>query len=103
MKQHRDKPAGMTPGMATKKFDLNIERVLEDWGVHSALREVIANALDEQALTKTKNVEIIKDRQGRWHVRDYGRGLKYVPSSAKPATQTWSAQTWSSTASRTPT
>jgi hypothetical protein len=63
--------------MGSKKFDLNIERVLEDWGVHSALREVIANALDEQALTKTKDVEIVKDKARRWHVRDYGRGLKY--------------------------
>jgi hypothetical protein len=61
----------------TKKFDLNIERVLEDWGVDNALREIIANALDERALTKTKDVEIAKDRQGRWHIRDYGRGLKY--------------------------
>ena len=66
------------PPMATaKKFDLNIEKVLEDWGVHSALREVIANALDEQALTNTKDVDISKDGQGRWHVRDYGRGLRY--------------------------
>ncbi|HEY4360268.1 MAG TPA: ATP-binding protein [Bryobacteraceae bacterium] len=63
--------------MATKKFDLNIEKVLEDWGVEHALREVIANALDEQALTKTKPVEIRKDKQGRWHVRDYGRGIRY--------------------------
>lgn len=63
--------------LTSKNFDLNIERVLEDWGVHSALREAIANALDEQALTNTKPVEIVKDRQGRWHVRDYGRGLKY--------------------------
>jgi hypothetical protein len=60
-----------------KKFDLNIEKVLEDWGVHSALREVIANALDEQALTNTKDVEIFRAQQGIWHVRDYGRGLRY--------------------------
>src|SRR4051794_9930153 len=60
-----------------KKFDLNIEKVLEDWGVHHALREVIANALDEQALTDTRDVEIAKDRRGRWHIRDFGRGLKY--------------------------
>src|SRR5260370_25376927 len=62
---------------AMKKFDLNIERVLEDWGVQHALREVLANALDEQALTKTKDVAISKNKQGRWHIRDYGRGLKY--------------------------
>jgi hypothetical protein len=60
-----------------KKFDLNIERVLEDWGVQHALREVLANALDEQALTRTKDVATSKDKQGRWHIRDYGRGLKY--------------------------
>ena len=60
-----------------KNFDLNIEKVLEDWAVRHGLREVIANALDEQALSKTKDVEISKDKTGRWHIRDYGRGLKY--------------------------
>jgi len=30
-----------------KKFDLNIEKVLEDWEIYHAIREVIANALDE--------------------------------------------------------
>jgi len=63
--------------MEPKKFDLNIEKVLEDWEVFHALREVIANAIDEQLLTKTKNIEIFKDKQNRWHIRDYGRGLKY--------------------------
>jgi hypothetical protein len=29
----------------TREFDLNIERVLENWAVAHALREVIANAL----------------------------------------------------------
>lgn len=63
--------------METRLFDLNIEKVLEDWEVHHAIREVIANALDEQILTKTKEIEIFKDKQGRWHIRDFGRGLKY--------------------------
>jgi hypothetical protein len=63
--------------MNTKKFDLNIERVLEDWGIRHALREVIANALDEQVLTNTRDVEIRKDSAGRWHIRDFGRGLRY--------------------------
>jgi hypothetical protein len=31
-----------------REFDLNIERVLENWTVAHALREVIAKALDEQ-------------------------------------------------------
>lgn len=63
--------------MSVKKFDLNIEEILEDWEVHHAVREVIANAIDEQLLTKTKDIEIFKDSKGRWHIRDYGRGLKY--------------------------
>jgi hypothetical protein len=60
-----------------REFDLNIERVLENWTVVHALREVIANALDEQALTGTREPEIFRDNDGRWHVRDWGRGLRY--------------------------
>ena len=60
-----------------KKFDLNIEKILEDWEVHHAIREIIANALDEQLLTGSKNIDIFRDAQGKWHIRDYGRGLKY--------------------------
>jgi hypothetical protein len=53
--------------MAMREFDLNIERVLENWTVAHALREVIANALDEQALTGTREPEIFQDGEGRWH------------------------------------
>jgi hypothetical protein len=60
-----------------REFDLNIERVLENWTVAHALREVIANALDEQALTGTREPEIFQDGGGSWHVRDWGRGLRY--------------------------
>lgn len=60
-----------------KKFDLNIEKVLENWETYHAVREVIANALDEQLLTKTKDIEIFQDKQRLWHIRDLGRGLKY--------------------------
>jgi len=60
-----------------KKFDLNIEKILENWEIYHAIREVIANALDEQLLTKTKNVEIFRS-QAYWIVRDFGRGLKYT-------------------------
>lgn len=60
-----------------KKFDLNIEKVLEDWEVYHALREVIANAIDEQILTQTKDIRIYKDEQSRWRVRDFGGGLRY--------------------------
>jgi hypothetical protein len=61
----------------TREFDLNIERVLENWTVAHALREVIANALDEQALTGTKEPQIFQDAENRWHIRDWGRGLRY--------------------------
>jgi len=60
-----------------KKFDLNIERVLENWETYHAVREVIANALDEQLLTKSKDIEIVQDKQMFWHISDFGRGLKY--------------------------
>src|SRR5215217_5631463 len=59
-----------------KQFDLNIEKILENWETYHALREVIANALDEQLLTSTKDVEITKANS--WHIRDYGKGLKYT-------------------------
>jgi hypothetical protein len=59
----------------TALFDLNIEEVLENWEISHGLREIISNALDEQALTGTGDVEIVKDQSGRWTIRDYGRGL----------------------------
>lgn len=61
----------------SRRFDLNIEKILEGWEISHAIREVISNALDEQALTNSKDVEITQDRDGAWHIRDYGRGLKY--------------------------
>ncbi len=60
-----------------KKFDLNIEKILENWDAKHAVREIIANAIDEQKLTDTKEIEIFKDNSACWHIRDYGRGLKY--------------------------
>ena len=58
-------------------FDLNIETILEAWDNSHAVRELIANALDEQVLTGTPEVEIAKDRAGDWSIRDWGRGLRY--------------------------
>lgn len=60
-----------------KKFDLNIEKILENWETYHAVRELIANALDEQLLTKTKEVEIFKNGNS-WIIRDFGRGLQYT-------------------------
>lgn len=59
-----------------RKFDLNIEEVLEDWEVHHAIREIIANAIDEHVLTDTEDIEIRMDGD-RLTVRDFGRGIRY--------------------------
>jgi hypothetical protein len=58
-------------------FDLNIETVLEHWTLPFAIREIIANALDEQALTGTADPAIFKDQYGYWHIADSGRGIRY--------------------------
>lgn len=60
-----------------KKFDLNIQNILENWGVHHAVRELIANAFDEQCLSQTQDIKIYKENEC-WYIRDYGRGLNYI-------------------------
>ena len=45
-----------------REFDLNIEKVLENWEVRHAVRELIANAFDEQVLTGTQPAEIKRTR-----------------------------------------
>ena len=66
----------MTELSKIRKFDLNIEEVLENWEVFHALREIIANALDEQILTETKEIKIITEGD-IIKIRDFGRGLRY--------------------------
>jgi hypothetical protein len=64
--------------LATRKpFDLNIEEVLEHWHAPEALRELIANALDEHALTQSREPEIEELTPGQWRIRDWGRGLRH--------------------------
>jgi hypothetical protein len=60
-----------------KKFDLNIDRMLENWDGFHAIREIIANALDEQVLTGTDEIVISRDDNGQWRIRDFGRGLRH--------------------------
>jgi hypothetical protein len=60
-----------------KKFDLNIDRMLENWDGFHAIREIIANALDEQILSSTQEIAIARDSEGQWRVRDFGRGLRH--------------------------
>ncbi|WP_342252178.1 ATP-binding protein [Spiroplasma endosymbiont of Amphibalanus improvisus] len=61
-----------------KLFDLNIEKILENWETFHAIREIIANALDEQLLSKTKEIQIYKSKNepSTWYIRDFGRGLQ---------------------------
>ncbi|HMD53439.1 MAG TPA: GYF domain-containing protein [Phycisphaerae bacterium] len=59
-----------------RRFDLNIEKFLEHWDVEQAIREIIANALDEQALTQTQEVVIQEMAPDAWCIRDFGRGLR---------------------------
>lgn len=66
----------MNDSTHVRKFDLNIEEVLENWEIYHALREIIANALDEQILTKTQNIEI-ETQNNITTIKDFGRGLKY--------------------------
>jgi hypothetical protein len=58
-------------------FDLNVGKVLEHWTVPFAIRELIANALDESLITGTAEPTIAKDPDGNWRIRDFGRGIEY--------------------------
>src|SRR6185436_19415717 len=69
----RERPKNRMP---IRIFDLNVEEVLENWEIEHAVREVIANALDEQVLSNTADIQINKDSAGNWRVRDFGRGLR---------------------------
>lgn len=60
-----------------KKFDLNIDRMLENWDAFHAIREIIANAVDEQVLTGTREIAISCNDNGHWCIRDFGRGLRH--------------------------
>jgi hypothetical protein len=60
-----------------KHFDLNIDKILENWNLSHAVRELIANAIDESVITNTEHPEVIKDEDGWWRIRDFGRGLRY--------------------------
>ena len=61
-----------------REFDLNIERMLENWTVAHALREVIANALDEQALTGTSEPEIFQRAMAETQAKPVG-SLRIFP------------------------
>jgi hypothetical protein len=58
-------------------FDLNIEKVLEHWPVEFAIRELIANALDEHAIVGGPEPQIYQVGLETWAIADHGRGLRY--------------------------
>lgn len=63
--------------MPGKLFDLNIqENFLSSWTPRDAVRELLANAIDEAMLTGSPMPEITKARDGAWEIRDWGRGLR---------------------------
>lgn len=72
---------------AGQAFDLNIDRVLQHWTVPFALRELIANALDEATLTGTADPVIEQDKDGTWLIRDFGRGLRYSHLTQNESTE----------------
>jgi hypothetical protein len=57
-------------------FDLNVEKVLDHWSPAHAVRELLANALDEHLLGHGGPPEVHRAAPGVWHIRDFGRGLK---------------------------
>lgn len=57
-------------------FDLNIKNILSDWSVSDALRELIANAIDESKLSRTQFPDIqYNENTNQLLIRDYGRGI----------------------------
>ena len=47
-----------------KPFDLNMEEVLENWEPFHAIREIFANALDEQLMSQTAEIVIEESKDG---------------------------------------
>lgn len=59
------------------KLDLNIQKILQDWKISDALRELIANAYDEAKLSKTKQPSIsYNDLTKEVTIKDFGRGIR---------------------------
>jgi hypothetical protein len=72
--------------MTERPFDLNIEEVLESWETKHGIRELVANAIDEQVLSNTQEVRIEPIGPQKWRIRDFGRGLaaKHLTQKENP-------------------
>lgn len=53
-----------------KKFDFNIEKILGNWDAKHAVREIIANVIDERKLTGTNEIEIFRDSSGNIYLNE---------------------------------
>jgi hypothetical protein len=55
-----------------------LKKILDNWNTKHAIREIIANALDEQILTNSGEIQILRGvNDNSWIIKDFGRGLKY--------------------------
>lgn len=58
-------------------FDLNIQNILHDWSVSDAIREIIANAIDEANLTATQSPKVDYNEVNKvLTISDFGRGIR---------------------------
>jgi len=62
--------------MPAQLFDLNIQQFLDSWTPRDAVRELLANALDEAMLSGTQTPAIERTGVGEWTISDAGRGLR---------------------------
>lgn len=60
--------------MGTRYLDLNANSILKDWDVEKAIRELLANAIDESVESKTP-LPILNFEDHVLTIRDMGRGL----------------------------
>lgn len=72
--------------MSIRAFDLNIEEVLENWEVEHALREIIANALDEQFIS---HAEGTSNRQAKIPKVEAGLVPEREPTDSGPSSEEW--------------
>ncbi len=72
-------PSAAAPADVTGEqfFDLNVQKVLDHWTVASAVRELLANALDEHLLGYCRPPQVFRGADGNWHIRDHGRGVRH--------------------------
>ena len=57
-------------------LDLNIgQECLDNWNNHNAIRELIANGIDEHTTSKIKKPIVIRQNKNNYEIIDYGRGL----------------------------